>query len=260
MRKEKRIMQKRRCVRRWFSLIELLIVIAILAVLISLLLPALKKARDSASAMVCLGNVRTYGFKYMEFIDTTDGVFQLMTNKSEKDYFFPSNDRTAHACPLDDIPRQLNSIWGATPLLPISYAINGHLVGYVKLDPQTGFMSWVSESDFVPLKIQQIRFTSRTILFGEYTRSTGSVWTPNPINTGIKYNLKYLYPPHDTPPYMTSSGSNPEWVKYHHKMGHNFSILDGSARYMTYEIMKSGGWASWHKDSYNLKCFAPYDE
>ena len=101
-------MQKRRCVRRWFSLIELLIVIAILAVLISLLLPALKKARDSASAMVCLGNVRTYGFKYMEFIDTTDGVFQLMTNKSEKDYFFPSNDRTAHACPLDDIPRQLN--------------------------------------------------------------------------------------------------------------------------------------------------------
>ena len=186
-------MQKRRCVRRWFSLIELLIVIAILAVLISLLLPALKKARDSASAMVCLGNVRTYGFKYMEFIDTTDGVFQLMTNKSEKDYFFPSNDRTAHACPLDDIPRQLNSIWGATPLLPISYAINGHLVGYVKLDPQTGFMSWVSsESDFVPLKIQQIRFTSRTILFGEYTRSTGSVWTPNPINTGIKYNLKYL--------------------------------------------------------------------
>ena len=155
----------------------------------------------------------------------------------------------------------LNSIWGATPLLPISYAINGHLVGYVKLDPQTGFMSWVSsESDFVPLKIQQIHFTSRTILFGEYTRSTGSVWTPNPINTGIKYNLKYLYPPHYTPPYMTSSGSNPEWVKYDHKMGHNFSFLDGSARYMTYEIMKSGGWASWHKDSYNLKCFAPYDE
>ena len=59
---------------------------------------------------------------------------------------------------------------------------------------------------------------------------------------------------------MTSSGSNPEWVKYDHKMGHNFSFLDGSARYMTYEIMKSGGWASWHKDSYNLKCFAPYDE
>ena len=241
-------------------MIELLIVIAILAVLISLLLPALRKARDSASAVVCIGNVRTYGFKYMEFIDTTDGVFQLMTNKSEKDYFLPSNDRTVHACPLDDIARRPNAIWGASPLLPISYAINGHLVGYVKLDPQTGFMSWTgSESDYVPLKIQQIRFTSRTVLFGEYTSYYGNVWTPNPGSSGIKYHLNSLYPLRYIPPYMAAGGSNPEWVKYDHKMGHNFSFLDGSARYMTYEIMKGGGWASWHQDSYNLKCFAPYE-
>lgn len=253
-------MQGEVAARRWFSLIELLIVIAILAVLISLLLPALRKARDSASAVVCIGNVRTYGFKYMEFIDTTDGVFQLMTNKSEKDYFLPSNDRTVHACPLDDIARRPNAIWGVSPLLPISYAINGHLVGYVKLDPQTGFMSWTgSESDYVPLKIQQIRFTSRTVLFGEYTSYYGNVWTPNPGSSGIKYHLNSLYPLRYIPPYMAAGGSNPEWVKYDHKMGHNFSFLDGSARYMTYEIMKGGGWASWHQDSYNLKCFAPYE-
>ncbi len=253
-------MQGEVAARRWFSLIELLIVIAILAVLISLLLPALRKARDSASAVVCIGNVRTYGFKYMEFIDTTDGVFQLMTNKSEKDYFLPSNDRTVHACPLDDIARRPNAIWGASPLLPISYAINGHLIGYVKLDPQTGFMSWTgSESDYVPLKIQQIRFTSRTVLFGEYTSYYGNVWTPNPGSSGIKYHLNSLYPLRYIPPYMAAGGSNPEWVKYDHKMGHNFSFLDGSARYMTYEIMKGGGWASWHQDSYNLKCFAPYE-
>ena len=220
-------MQGEVAARRWFSLIELLIVIAILAVLISLLLPALRKARDSASAVVCIGNVRTYGFKYMEFIDTTDGVFQLMTNKSEKDYFLPSNDRTVHACPLDDIARRPNAIWGASPLLPISYAINGHLIGYVKLDPQTGFMSWTgSESDYVPLKIQQIRFTSRTVLFGEYTSYYGNVWTSNPGSSGIKYHLNSLYPPRYIPPYMAAGGSNPEWVKYDHKMGHNFSYHD----------------------------------
>ncbi len=256
------MMQKEQSVRRWFSLIELLFMIAIIAVLISLLLPALKKARDSASAIVCIGNVRSYGFKYMEFIDTNGGVFSQMVNKLEKDYFLPSDDPKAHACPLDDVVRKPNAIWGANPLLPVSYAINGHLVGWVKLDPQTGFMSWVGlERDYVPLKIQQIRFASRTVLFGEYTCNDGSVWTPNPqSSTKIKYHLKSLFPSRYIPPYMASGGANPEWVKYDHRMGHNFSFLDGSARYMTYGGMLGGGFASWHKDGYNLKCYAPYDQ
>lgn len=59
--------------QRAFTLVELLVVIGIIALLISVLLPALAKARDSAVTLQCASNMRQIGVAIQMFSQSHDG-------------------------------------------------------------------------------------------------------------------------------------------------------------------------------------------
>ena len=55
-----------------FTLIELLVVISIIALLVSILMPALNKAKEQAKNVLCLNNVRSLTVGYRMFNDEND--------------------------------------------------------------------------------------------------------------------------------------------------------------------------------------------
>lgn len=58
-----------------FTLIELLVVVAIIALLISILLPSLSRAREQARATVCMANMRSMGLAFTMYAEQFNGVW-----------------------------------------------------------------------------------------------------------------------------------------------------------------------------------------
>jgi prepilin-type N-terminal cleavage/methylation domain-containing protein/prepilin-type processing-associated H-X9-DG protein len=65
--------------KRAFTLIEVLVVVAIIALLVSILLPSLARARDQANSARCLANMRDMSTGVTTFAQTHAGYFQLVT-------------------------------------------------------------------------------------------------------------------------------------------------------------------------------------
>lgn len=63
--------------RSLFTLIELLVVISIIALLASLLLPALNTAHNEAKRILCMSHLKTYGKAVMMYCSDENGRFPI---------------------------------------------------------------------------------------------------------------------------------------------------------------------------------------
>ncbi len=90
--------------KKKFSLIELLVVVAIIGVLASLVLPSLSKVREKGQSTVCKNNLKQLGVTMFMYLDDSDRIIAISNFPNDGPWSTNSNfpgDTSLLECPSD---------------------------------------------------------------------------------------------------------------------------------------------------------------
>lgn len=97
---------------RGFTLIELLVVISIIALLISILLPSLGRAREQAKSVHCLARLREYGTAIASYMNANDGIIPAAQWHPS-----PGDLKSPDGSPIGEVPPEKQLSYGWMELL-----------------------------------------------------------------------------------------------------------------------------------------------
>jgi prepilin-type N-terminal cleavage/methylation domain-containing protein/prepilin-type processing-associated H-X9-DG protein len=240
--------------RAAFTLVELLVVIGIIAVLIAVLLPALRRARESANRTACLSNLRQIGQGIVAYTNDNHQWMPPATN-TVYNYADPnSTPPTMWGAPngsLNFIRSALGSRNGRAPVIvcpSVTRHLDGTMVGIGYAPTDLSNTNYQANAVLLGRRIGSIPRGSTLVLLDEAESMTNAAMCrPMPSVPGDFYGIKYYFNYSAVPllnllnfPLWHDSVTGREGALDVHDKGLHLLFLDGHGEYRKYRDLRSG--------------------